>query len=296
MPAAKQPVATTAQKSGAKPRLKIVVLTLALIACSPVVWHRLTHKPDGSKAQAAAESTLLHLGYDWATISVQNGQAIISGEAPSEGVRAVAYQRVRTAITALTGFGTVRDFQDKMTVSAAPPTRYEVASSSQTVSDAQPDATADVVGVTAHTIETSAVNPPAKTSREDCQTEFADLMSKSKIAFGVDSAKIEASSLPLVDQLVSIAKRCASYKLIVEGHTDLTGRVAHNRDLSQRRADAVREALVKHGVTKKAITSIGFGASRPIAKGENEAAYAKNRRIEFKVGALAEQPKLAGKK
>lgn len=154
-------------------------------------------------------------------------------------------------------------------------------------------------------IETAAVNTPepskraasaatpaaAKTGLDattDCKAEFADALSQSAIEFASNSAVIEKESRPLLDTLAQIAKRCSRFRLVVEGHTDLSGGKAHNQTLSQKRADAVRWALVDRGVDMDHITAQGYGSSRPIERGTSEAANARNRRIEFAV--LEPQP------
>ena len=154
-------------------------------------------------------------------------------------------------------------------------------------------------------IETAAVNTPepskraasaatpaaAKTGLDattDCKAEFADALSQSAIEFASNSAVIEKESRPLLDTLAQIAKRCSRFRLVVEGHTDLSGGKAHNQTLSQKRADAVRWALIDRGVDMDHITAQGYGSSRPIERGTSESANARNRRIEFAV--LEPQP------
>lgn len=171
-----------------------------------------------------------------------------------------------------------------------------------TLSDAQLPAPLAATPVAAP-IETSAVDTPAKRDQKaevtpdaaagpdattDCKAEFAEALSRSTIEFASNSAVIEKTSRPLLDTLAQIAKRCSRFRLVVEGHTDLSGSNSHNQPLSQRRADAVRWALVDRGVDMDHISAQGFGSSRPLMQGTTEAANARNRRIEFSV--LAPQP------
>lgn len=142
----------------------------------------------------------------------------------------------------------------------------------------KPDAPAEVPAAT-------KTGPDATT---DCKAEFADALSQSAIEFASNSAVIEKKSRPLLDTLAQIAKRCSRFRLVVEGHTDLSGGKAHNQTLSQKRADAVRWALIDRGVDMDHITAQGYGSSRPIERGTSEAANARNRRIEFAV--LEPQP------
>jgi uncharacterized protein (TIGR03382 family) len=83
----------------------------------------------------------------------------------------------------------------------------------------------------------------------------------------------------------------------VEGHTDGQGRPAHNLTLSQRRAKAVREYLMKHGIAAERLESDGFGSARPIASNETKEGRARNRRVEMVIvrrGAVAAMPGSGG--
>jgi len=70
-------------------------------------------------------------------------------------------------------------------------------------------------------------------------------------------------------------------KIVVEGHTDSTGPLSLNEELSRRRAEAVREFLVHHGVTADRIRSVGLGPSRPVADNKSPEGRANNRRVEI---------------
>jgi outer membrane protein OmpA-like peptidoglycan-associated protein len=74
-------------------------------------------------------------------------------------------------------------------------------------------------------------------------------------------------------------------KLVVEGHTDSQGGASYNQDLSQRRAQSVRDYLVSRGIAEDRITSQGFGSSRSIADNKSAEGRANNRRVEIVVQA-----------
>jgi outer membrane protein OmpA-like peptidoglycan-associated protein len=71
--------------------------------------------------------------------------------------------------------------------------------------------------------------------------------------------------------------------VIVEGHTDSTGSDAYNQALSQRRADAVLNYLVRKGVPANRLTARGFGKSSPVASNDTREGRALNRRVELEV-------------
>jgi outer membrane protein OmpA-like peptidoglycan-associated protein len=67
----------------------------------------------------------------------------------------------------------------------------------------------------------------------------------------------------------------------VRGHTDSTGDEAHNLKLSERRADAVVEYMIKNGISPEQISARGFGETRPVDSNDTAEGRARNRRTEF---------------
>jgi len=87
----------------------------------------------------------------------------------------------------------------------------------------------------------------------------------------------------VADALLSTKER----KLTVEGHTDSRGTAAHNQELSQRRADAVRSYLISRGYPGDLILAQGIGENRPIADNKSAEGRANNRRVEIIVNHIA---------
>jgi len=103
-----------------------------------------------------------------------------------------------------------------------------------------------------------------------------------RFSFALDSARLQASSTALVDQIAAVLLAHPELTLVrVEGHTDDTGHHAYNLKLSQRRAEAVREALIARGVAATRLEARGYGAGRPRVEGQSESARAENRRVEL---------------
>ena len=70
-------------------------------------------------------------------------------------------------------------------------------------------------------------------------------------------------------------------KILIQGNTDERGTSEYNLALGQKRAEAVRKALNLLGVADSQIEAVSFGKEKPAVMGSSEAAYAKNRRVEF---------------
>jgi outer membrane protein OmpA-like peptidoglycan-associated protein len=120
-------------------------------------------------------------------------------------------------------------------------------------------------------------------SIRSCQDVFNRTMNGRTIQFASDEARISPASATLLDALSGAAELCRPYQIEIGGHTDFMGSDDHNLDLSQKRADAVRQYLIDRGIDARRLTARGYGESQPLDPGETQAARAKNRRTEFKV-------------
>lgn len=109
------------------------------------------------------------------------------------------------------------------------------------------------------------------------------------VKFDFDKAVVKPNSYGDVKNLADFMKQYPATHVEVAGHTDSVGPDAYNQKLSQRRADAVKQVLVKDGVASNRVTSVGYGESRPVADNATEAGRAVNRRVEAAVEAQAAQ-------
>ena len=89
-------------------------------------------------------------------------------------------------------------------------------------------------------------------------------------------------------EIAEILKGSPGSTAIIEGHTDIVGKKSYNVNLSQRRADNVREFLVKSGAERARIATAGFWFFRPIADNSTEAGRARNRRAETRVAIVVD--------
>lgn len=104
------------------------------------------------------------------------------------------------------------------------------------------------------------------------------------VNFESDRADITSASMPAIDNVYTLMKAYPALSIEVRGHTDNsnnTGDPAYNDKLSQKRADAVKAALVKKGVQASRIQTKGFGSTQPIADNSTDEGKARNRRTEF---------------
>lgn len=118
-----------------------------------------------------------------------------------------------------------------------------------------------------------------------CQTLIRSAVAEGTIQFERAKADIDRKSFPTLDRLGKLANDCPEFKIAIEGHTDAEGTDERNQKLSDRRARAVADYLIRVGVSTDRLTSVGYGATRPIAPNDTAENRAKNRRIEFEVKA-----------
>jgi peptidoglycan-associated lipoprotein len=103
--------------------------------------------------------------------------------------------------------------------------------------------------------------------------------------FEYDSAEITPAAQAALDENASILKKNPSWTITIEGHTDERGTAEYNLALGERRAVAARTYLVSLGVSADRLRTVSYGKEFPFDPGDNEAAYAKNRRAHFVITA-----------
>lgn len=111
--------------------------------------------------------------------------------------------------------------------------------------------------------------------------ENRDIFKSQTVYFDFDSSVVKGSELAKVGTVAAHLKANPSHALKVEGHCDERGTEEYNRALGERRALAVREALIADGIAPERVLTISYGEDRPADPGHNEAAWRKNRRGEF---------------
>ena len=102
------------------------------------------------------------------------------------------------------------------------------------------------------------------------------------VYFDFDSFAIRDEYKPVVEGHAKVLTTARAKKLVIEGHTDERGGREYNLALGQKRAEAVAKSLELLGVSGGQIEAVSFGKERPAVQGNDEAAWARNRRAELK--------------
>ena len=103
------------------------------------------------------------------------------------------------------------------------------------------------------------------------------------VYFDLDRADLPPEAQRLLDDKLAILRAVPRLEVLIEGHCDERGPDEYNLALGNRRAAAVKRYLVEHGVAEARIAVRSYGEERPADPAHGEAAYAKNRRAEFRV-------------
>ncbi|MFT6551344.1 MAG: OOP family OmpA-OmpF porin [Zhongshania marina] len=103
---------------------------------------------------------------------------------------------------------------------------------------------------------------------------------KLEINFANDSDAIPVAYAAELQKVAEFMKKFGGVSTVVEGHADSNGAASYNKQLSQRRADAVRNALIRdYGIAANRLSAVGYGEERPIADNRTAAGRSANRRV-----------------
>ncbi len=118
-------------------------------------------------------------------------------------------------------------------------------------------------------------------SGADCESRLArDFVENTTdtVFFAFDSSTLSSEAQAALDTQVAWLKNHEDVNVIVQGHCDDRGTREYNLALGERRANAVKQYLVSQGIEESRISTISYGKERPAVLGNNEAAWAQNRR------------------
>ncbi len=125
-----------------------------------------------------------------------------------------------------------------------------------------------------------AARLPAPSS--SLQKQLNEILSHASVEFESNSTTMLPRGRATLDQLIALLRRAPHTAIEIGGHTDKYGEPDYNLQLSRRRAEAVRDYFISHGLTNQ-FTAFGYGASRPLSVAQTRAGFQHNRRIELRV-------------
>jgi len=131
-------------------------------------------------------------------------------------------------------------------------------------------------------------NDPGPADNNGCPKKYEHIVVtqekielKQKIFFDTNKATIQPRSFTLLDEIAQVMRSRPTMTVRIEGHTDSRGKRAHNMQLSQARAESVRQHLVGLGIDPSRMQAQGYGPDQPIETNKTAAGREKNRRVEF---------------
>jgi len=175
-------------------------------------------------------------------------------------------KRILLIALALTGAALLAGCPKKHNVNDAPVAGTQV-----------PDSSGNAEGAST---STSPLGGDANSSSRGINGEGTGPLARKIIYFDFDKSEIKPEFADIVTATAHTLSANSRIKLKLEGNTDERGTREYNIGLGERRAQAVRRALMLQGVAESQVSTVSFGAERPAAEGDDEAAWAKNRRVE----------------
>lgn len=116
---------------------------------------------------------------------------------------------------------------------------------------------------------------------ENISLDSMAIFANATVYFEFDKSSLTSKSIQTLKSAVDALNENSTIEVTLSGHADERGTREYNLALGQRRAESVSNYLVLNGINKSRITVKSFGEEKPLAYGQDEASYAKNRRVEI---------------
>ena len=139
----------------------------------------------------------------------------------------------------------------------------------------------NVTEETVYSGEVKTVQASTTSNKEDISYESQAVFANATIYFDFDKTNLSSKSLQTLKSVVDVLDDNSQLNVVLAGHADERGTREYNLALGQRRADAVSQYLILNGIENNRIITKSYGEERPIANGQDEESYAKNRRVEI---------------
>jgi peptidoglycan-associated lipoprotein len=127
---------------------------------------------------------------------------------------------------------------------------------------------------------TSPLDGDAANGTRGIPGEGTGALARKVIYFDFDKSEIKPEFADIISTAAKNLSGNPNMKMKLEGNTDNRGTREYNIGLGERRAQSVRRALLLQGVAESQVSTVSFGAERPAADGDDEAAWSQNRRVE----------------
>ncbi|HRG38360.1 MAG TPA: OmpA family protein, partial [Bacteroidia bacterium] len=128
-----------------------------------------------------------------------------------------------------------------------------------------------------------AVSKGAEVTKDIALSPYSQGETRLLVFFDFDKATLRPESTSELQRLIALLNDVPTLKIEISGHTDAKGAADYNQKLSQNRAKAVVDYLVKAGIAADRLTFAGYGKDQPIATNDTDEGRQLNRRTEFKI-------------
>lgn len=287
-----------------KPAALALALALALSACSSVpISTSLLDQTRGDYMAAQSNPNVASyapLEFRQASVALDRANAAAARKDSAEEIDKLAYlakQRIATAVevakqkTAEADVANSAKQRDQIRLDART-AEADAAKRSAEQSQAQAEAAKRQADAARMQAESAASGQAAAQAQAAAlAAQLADLQAKQTerglvitfgdVLFNVDQARLTEGGLRTARKLADVLNQHPQRSVLVEGFTDSTGSTAHNLELSQRRAEAVRAALSEMGVSGNRIATRGYGEAYPVAGNDSTGNRQLNRRVEI---------------
>jgi OmpA-OmpF porin, OOP family len=136
-------------------------------------------------------------------------------------------------------------------------------------------------------LEDHLLSDQLATPSPSLQKKLNEVLSHGSIQFESNTTMLLPRARATLDQLIALLRRAPHTTIEIGGHTDKYGAPDYNVQLSRRRAEAVRQYFISHGLTNQ-FTAVGYGDSRPLSMVQTRAGLQHNRRIELRVKGVGD--------
>ena len=137
------------------------------------------------------------------------------------------------------------------------------------------------MNVTEERVYSGDVKTVQASSSDSIQYDNKAVFASATIYFEFDKSNLTSKSIQILKSLTSALNENKSIQVTLAGHADERGTREYNLALGQRRAETVSDYFILNGISKNRITVKSYGEERPLAVGQDDASYSKNRRVEI---------------